>query len=257
MAEMEIDTTGSRQEKRKDWRDEYLEKYYFSVPGMPDAGDQWLDLVRRYTSKGARVLEVGGGPVDWTTGILRNSASEIVGLDIDEVVRTNRFLDHALVYDGATFPLPDGRFDVVISRWVNEHLSDPELHFKEVQRVLAPGGVYVFRTVNLFHYKTLGARLIPHSLQVPLVRWLSHMSGDEHDPYPTYYRANTRRRISALCARTGLAPVLFRMSEPYPSYGMAFKALFQTFMRYERLVNSSERFESLRHTIDCVAKKSI
>jgi len=255
MAETQIDSRASKRER--DWRAEYLEKYYFNVPGIPDAGAQWLDLVRRHTPNGARVLEIGGGPVDWTTGVVRTSASEIVGLDIDEVVRTNRFLDRAIVYDGAKFPLPDDRFDVVISRWVNEHLADPERHFKEVQRVLAHGGVYIFRTVNLHHYKTIGARLTPHWLQVPLVRWLSHMSGDEHDPYPTYYRANTRRRILALCEKSGLTPVMLTLSEPYPSYGMAFRALFHVFMRYERFVNSSRHFEGLRHTIDCVARKSI
>jgi ubiquinone/menaquinone biosynthesis C-methylase UbiE len=252
--EKEMDSRRSKREKPKDWRDEYLEKYYFGVPGMPNPGDQWLDLVRGYTPEGARVLEIGGGPVDWTTGIVRDCAREIVGLDIDEVVRTNRFLDRAIVYDGREFPLPNAHFNVAISRWVNEHLVDPELHFKEVQRVLVHGGVYIFRTVNLYHYKTIGARLTPHWLQVPLVRWLAHMSGEEHDPYPTYYRANTRRRILALCAGTGLAPVFFRVSESYPSYGMAFRALFHIFMRYERLVNSSRRFEGLRHTIDCVAK---
>ncbi len=254
---MEADSRRSNREKGKDWRDEYLEKYYFSVPGTPNLAEQWVDLVRGYTSKGARVLEIGGGPVDWTTGIVRDSAREIVGLDVDEVVRTNRLLDHAIVYDGREFPLPNAHFNVAISRWVNEHLTDPQLHFKEVQRVLVHGGVYIFRTVNLYHYKTIVARLTPHWLQVPLVRWLAHMPAGEHDPHPTCYQANARRRILALCARTGLAPVFFRVSESYPSYGMAPSALFHIFMRYERLVNSSSRFEGLRHTMDCVARKSI
>jgi SAM-dependent methyltransferase len=232
------------------WREEYLQRYY---PGQ--LGDLWPDLVRRHLRPGMRVLEIGGGPVDWTTGMLRESAAEIVGIDIDPLVRSNRLLDDAIVYDGGSFPLPDGRFDLAVSRWVNEHLPDPDLHYREVARVLAPGGIYVFRTVNLFHYKTVGAKLVPPSIQVPLVRWLANMKPDEHDPYPTYYRANTRGRIRDLCARAGLIPVSMDMSESYPSYGMAFKALFLLFMGYERLVNSSDRFEGLRHTMDCVLQK--
>ncbi len=215
-----------------------------------------MDLVQRHTPTGARVLEIGGGPVDWTTGVLRPRAREIVGLDIDPVVRTNRLLDRAVTYDGNEFPLPSGCFDVAISRWVNEHLKNPDLHFKEVQRVLAPGGIYVFRTVNLYHYKTLVACVTPHWLQVPLVKWLKGVPSSVHDPYPTYYRANTRRRICALCKRHGLTPMSFVIWENYPAYGMASKALFHLFVRYERLVNSSERFEAFRHTIDCAIRKA-
>ncbi|MFN0171049.1 MAG: class I SAM-dependent methyltransferase [Bryobacteraceae bacterium] len=239
----------------KDWRDKYLQKYYLGVPGTPNPADQWLDLVREHIPDRARVLEIGGGPVHWTTGVIRSSASEIVGLDIDEVIRKNPLLDRAMVYDGGEFPLPSARFDVAISRWVNEHLKSPEQHFREVQRVLVPGGLYIFRTVNLYHYKTIVARLIPSVVQVPLVRWLAQMSRDEHDPYPTYYRANSRRRIRAICNNNGMEPVFFRLTESYPSYGMASKALFHIFMRYERLVNSSERFAGWRHTLDCVVRK--
>jgi SAM-dependent methyltransferase len=239
----------------KDWRDAYLEKYYFSIPGMLDPAEQWLDLVREFVPHGARILEIGGGPVEWTTGVMRERAREIVGIDVDPVVRANRHLDEAIVYGGGSFPLTSARFDVAISRWVNEHLADPEQHFREVERVLAPGGVYIFRTVNLYHYVTMVARVTPHWIQVPLARWLRRMPPDEHDPYPTCYRANTRRRIASLCERARLAPILLRVSEPYPSYGMSSKALFHVFMRYERLVNSSKRYEGLRHVIDGVARK--
>jgi SAM-dependent methyltransferase len=235
-----------------DWRQDYLERYY---SGTRYQCDRWPRLVQDYTPPGASVLEIGGGPVVWTTGMLRGRAREIFGLDIDPVVRNNQFLDEAIVYDGRQFPLQGARFDVAISRWVNEHLEDPALHFREVQRVLVPGGVYLFRTVNLYHYTALGACITPHWLQVPLVRWLRHMSSEEHDPYPTYYRANTRRRITAIGEKAGLMPIAFAISEESPSYGMAFRALFHGLMAYERLVNSSSRFEGVRHTIDCVLRK--
>jgi SAM-dependent methyltransferase len=237
---------------RADWRQEYLEKYY-SDRGQPL--DRWPSLVKRYARQGARVLEIGGGPVELTTKLLRERAAEIVGLDIDPLVRGNPLLDEAIVYDGGVFPLADGRFDLAVSRWVNEHLPDPGLHFKEVHRALAPGGYYLFRTVNLYHYKMLGASILPHGLKARLVRWLTHMPSDWHDPYPAYYRANTRRQIKGLSTVAGFVPVSLDISEEYPGYGMAFKSLFIVLMCYERLVNSSRRFEGLRHTIDCVLQK--
>ena len=45
-------------------------------------------------------LEIGGGPVNWTTSMMRPRAREIVGLDIDPAVKANEFLDDAVVSDG-------------------------------------------------------------------------------------------------------------------------------------------------------------
>jgi SAM-dependent methyltransferase len=239
----------------KDWRQHYLEHYY---SGAMKPEERWLRLVLDHTPTGARVLEIGGGPAAWTARAIRDRAAEIVGIDIDPVIRTNDVVDEAIVYDGGRFPLPSAHFDVAISRWVNEHLLDPVLHFSEVARILRPGGIYLFRTVNLYHFTTPVAYLTPHWLQVPLVRWLRNMPSRQHDPYPTFYRVNTRRRITAIGRKVGLSPVSFAMSEEPPYYGMAHKALFFMFMGYERVVNASSRLESLRHTLDGVMmKKSV
>src|SRR5688500_417801 len=180
------------EQARTDWRQHYLQKYYLGEVGLADEGRRWVELVRQHTPEGARVLEIGGGPVTWTTEVLKEKASTIIGLDVDEVVQTNPLLDQAFVYQGGTFPLPDACVDLVVSRWWNAHVPDPEVHFAEVRRVLAPGGVSVFRTVNLYHYMTIVAYLTPHRVKVPLVKWLMHMSPEDHVPYQTHYRANTR-----------------------------------------------------------------
>ena len=242
---------------KADWREEYLQKYYFGTPGRVRISDQWEELIRTNTIRGAKVLEIGGGPVEWTTRILRERASAITGIDIDGVIQSNPFLDKAIVYDGGAFPFPDASFNLAISRWVHEHIPDPVLHFKEVARVLAPGGTYVFRTINLYHYVALVARMVPHSIQVPLARWLRQIPPGEHDPYPTFYRANTRRQLTRLCNDVGLQVDMLRMTETYPSYGMGSKLLFHVFMQYERLVNSSDRWQGMRHIIDCVAHKPL
>src|SRR4029450_12909396 len=100
-----------------DWREEYLREY-FRKPGRVRTNEQWEELIRTNTTKGAKVLEIGGGPVEWTTRILREGASEIIGIDVDTVVQSNPFLDKAIVYDGKAFPVPDARFNLAISRWV-------------------------------------------------------------------------------------------------------------------------------------------
>jgi SAM-dependent methyltransferase len=240
---------------RREWQQRYLEKYYFGRPGSVHPAVEWENFVRSHTPERGRVLEIGGGPEDWTTRVLRERAGEIVGLDIDDVIRTNRYLDQAVVYDGNRMPPLNGRFDLAISRWVVEHIENPALHFEEVHRVLSPGGVYIFRTVNLFHYMASVSRITPHRLQIPLARWLRHVPSDGHDPYPTVYRANTRHRIRSLAEAAGFRPVMIRMHEPFPAYGMGSRLMFYVLMGYERLVNSSDKLEGLRHMIDCVLKK--
>ncbi len=242
--------------EQSDWRTAYSERFYESKPGWRSLYDQWLELVATHLADNCTVLEIGGGPTHSLTRLLRSKAERLIGLDVDPVIRDNPFLDLPVVYDGGEFlAIPDDHIDVVVADWVNEHISNPVLHFCEVSRVLKPGGCYIFRTVNLYHYKALGAHLVPHSLQVPLARWLRHSAPDAYDPYKVFYRANTRRRIESLCAQAGMEVRSYSTIESIPAYGWAARPLFFLFMGYERLVNSSPRFALLRHTILCVAKK--
>lgn len=48
--------------------------------------------------------------------------------------------------EDGVIPFPDGRFDVVVSNQVFEHIDDFTLPLREIHRVLKPGGVFV----NLF-----------------------------------------------------------------------------------------------------------
>ena len=241
----------------RNWQDRYLDRYYRSKPGYLKPADAWLKFLISQVLPEAVILEIGGGPAKSPSRELRPLARQLVGLDIDPVIQTNRLLDEAAVYDGNEFPFEAGRFDLVFSNWVNEHLPVPEVHFREVFRVLKPGGCYVFRTPNRWHYKSLVASLVPAKIQVPLVRWLRQIPGEQHDPYPLFLRANSARRIKGLLRSNGFSLRKLQIVEPYPYYGMRSRILFVTFMGYERMVNWSPRLEGLRHTIECVAEKPL
>lgn len=51
-------------------------------------------------------------------------------------------------YDGSNIPYENESFDVVMSFDVIEHIPDVDRHFKEVKRILKPGGIYLFQTPN-------------------------------------------------------------------------------------------------------------
>jgi len=242
--------------KKTSWQEKYVDRFYRNRPGYVSYHEEWLGLLDRSIEKNSVIVDLGAGPTNDTTRFLSDRAASLIGVDVDPEVMENRYLDDAHVYDGTKIPLPDACADVVTSHWVVEHITNPEEHCREVCRVLRPGGIYVFRTPNLYHYKTIGALLIPNSMHTYFVRRLRNRTTDAHDPYPTHYRLNSEGRIRKEMERSGLKVDAIHYGEGLPSYGMSSRVLFLLFMAYERVVNSSRLFRRLRHTIDCVGRKA-
>ena len=99
--------------------------------------------------QGKKVLDIGCGVGDWCHLAARYGAKSVDGFDIQEDMvaiakRATSHLNtvHIQVGDAANMPYGDGSFDVAISLFVTCNLS-PEAfakHFKELFRVLVPGG---------------------------------------------------------------------------------------------------------------------
>lgn len=196
-------------------------------------------LCAKEIPSGSRILEIGAGPGNEFSEFLSQRGT-VTGLDVDPEVQANPWVSEAVVFDGREIPFADSSFDVCCSNWVLEHVQDPAAHFREVARVLRPGGVYCFRTPNLYHYVSMGAKLLPYFMHLNLANRMRALDESAHDPYPTFYRANTPSVLRRLCADTGLAQPSVRMIECEPCYGRAHALLFYPMMFYERIVN---RFE--------------
>lgn len=229
------------------------EKYYFSRPGYQGGTLPFYELCHRTIPAHSALLEIGAGP--------SNEGSEefakigpLTGVDISADVLGNKSLQHAAVFDGVHLPFPDRSFDAVVSNWVMEHVAEPLPHLKEVQRVLRPGGMYCFRTINLFHYMPIGSKIIPRELHVRTSRSLRRMGEDQHDPYPTYYRANTRGKLRRLFREADFAGIDFHMIECEPCYTAGRALLFYPMMAYERVVNASSLLEEFRIILAAVGR---
>jgi SAM-dependent methyltransferase len=211
-------------------------------------------LCREQIPHGSEILEIGSGPSNQTSEAL-SAIGSVTGLDIDTDVKNNRWLSKALVFDGRGMPFADESFDACSSNFVLEHVEHPAEHFKEVARVLRPGGMYCFRTPNLFHYVSMGARLMPHSMHLMLANRLRSLDEGTHDPYPTWFRSNTIGKLRRLCGMAGLEMPSITMVEPEPSYGRAHALLFYPMMAYERIVNMSNALSGFRVTMLVVTRK--
>lgn len=166
----------------------------------------------------------------------------IVGADCTPDVARNPFCNDKAVSDLAKLPFHDATFDLIHCRWVLEHLCDPLAVFREFARVLKPGGHFIALTPNIYHYATLVAWLTPHWFH----RW---WWGEKFEPFPTVYRANSRRAIQRLCELAGLVVFETSLIESPPIYLMQNSMLFMAGMLYERLVNLSALLAGLRHRI--------
>ena len=174
---------------------------------------------------------------------------------MDPDVRGNRALVRSEVFDGGQLPFGDDSFDACVSNYVVEHVPNPLQHLEEIRRVLQPGGAYVFRTPNRYHYVALVSWLTPHWFHVLVANRLRGLPPDAHDPYPTVYAMNSREAVRRLARAAALDLDVLRMIEKEPSYGMASRLVFYPLLAYERLVNSSERFAGLRSNILAVLRK--
>jgi SAM-dependent methyltransferase len=115
---------------------------------------------------GADVLELGSG-----TGIQLNAISKLaksaVGIDLKNGDYSIYRLANILDYDGKTIPFADSSFDVIFSSNVLEHLTDEETLYREMARVLRPGGIaiHVVPTSSwrfwcwMSHYPDIAVRL--------------------------------------------------------------------------------------------------
>jgi len=228
-------------------------KYYYSRPGFVGGTVPFLNLCRERIPPGSSILEIGSGPPNRGSEFFA-TIGPLTGVDVSPEILENSSLSRAEIYDGVHLPFPDCSFDAAISNHVMEHVEQPLPHLAEIRRVLRPGGSYFCRTINLFHYMPMGSRLVPRALHVAVARHMRRTPPGMHDPWPTFYRANTRRAVRALCARTGFSALEFRMIEPEPAYTGGSTALFWSMMAYERLVNTTPALEGFRITLIFVAQ---
>ncbi len=215
-------------EKQNELRERYRQKR----PGWRPATEIYADLVRAHLQPKSRLLDLGcgrGGLVEQ----LRHPLSQVMGVDPDLAsLREHRLpLPRAQAFSHQ-LPFAADTFDLVFASWLLEHLSQPGQDFREVARVLRPGGAFVFITPNRRHPLSLFNQLLGRLGRVQ--GWLVRGFYDRAaaDAFPTFYRANSKRDLDRLAAASELRLEQIRAVAD-PTYLAFTPALFRLMERLE------------------------
>lgn len=189
------------------------------------------------------LLDLGAGRGFRPAMDFRGCAARICGVDPDPCVLENRCLDEAKVLEGAAIPYPDATFDLVVSDNVLEHLDDPVAVFREVLRVLKPGGLFLAKTPNRWHYVPVLAAVTPETFH----KFYNEKLGRKaEDTFPTRYRANSERAIKRIAGEAGLEVVEVEHFEGRPDYLRISAPTYLAGWLYERVVNASTLLRGVR-----------
>ena len=154
------------------------------------------------------VLEAGCGAASY----FRFSGSmELHGIDVSQgELDKNRDVQHKMLGDIQTYPLPTSYYDVVVCWDVIEHLPRPKEALTNMFRSIKPGGLILLGFPNLMSFKGLVTKATPWWFHRVVYRFL----GLRSKPFKTYLRRDILpQRVVRNAAANGLVTELFDLEE--------------------------------------------
>lgn len=190
------------------------------------------EAIRTLLKPGDSLLDAGCGRSAPVLRKFKDVAGTLIGVDLVDPWDVAEGIDYHQA-DLRSLPLPPSSVDVVISRSVFEHLTDPQGVYQEMARVLKPGGKLIFLTANNWDYGTAIARLVPNRFHSRIVRYVEGRA--EEDTFPTAFMTNSKSAVNQLAKSYGFEVAKFEYLGQYPSYFMFNGAMFLVGVGYERL----------------------
>lgn len=245
--------------KMRSWL--YNQSYWIQkkiVPELKYSQDIYEGVLEDNISSGTVWLDLGCGHSvlpSWRHESEVNLISRcrvVFGLDFDFQSLTKHSTIAAKIRgDIANLPFPDDSFDLVTANMVVEHLGHPEAEFKEVLRVLRPGGKFIFHTMNVKGYYTVCARFIPEAMKGKLVLFLQERK--EEDLFETHYLANSEEEIAKLSDEIGFSRHSEILFNSFPQFRVIPPLVFFELLWIKMLMTN--RFRRYRSNIISIFEK--
>ena len=191
------------------------------APGLRNSQYEYAAALSERLRTHGRWLDLGCGHdflPTWMAPDARNvdtSRWQAIGIDMDRSsIRRHHGLDGRVVGNIERLPFRENRFDLITANMVVEHVQAPGLLFREIARVLRPGGSVIIHTPNESGYTTRLTQLIPERMLAPAAALL--LGRAPEDVYPTFYRANSKPTLERFAGESGLVLDRFRFVDSSP-----------------------------------------
>jgi SAM-dependent methyltransferase len=206
----------------------------------PNHKDHWDNIMFReitlkYINKKTVLLDAGAGSGYLPQMNFKDVVGKAIGVDPSVEVKNNPFLHESHIGFCNDMPfLESNSIDVAVSNNVLEHVEEPNTFLKEVQRVLKPGGLYVVKTPNIYHYMALISTITPNWFHV----FYNKLRGvPAEDIFPTQYKINCKKDLYDHAKKAGFTVQEFRLVEGRPEYLRIFAPFYLVGIVYEKIVN--------------------
>ncbi len=211
----------------------------------------WGETIRQYLTHPVRWLDAGcgwrllGGNLEPLENELVSRAQFVVGVDLDVPhLRKHVNISRRICASLDSLPFSDASFDLVTSNMVVEHLPAPLTTFRELSRVLVPGGTLMVHTPNTRNYlvfaNIVAKKFLPRSMFLKLM----HDNRKEEDIFPTFYRANNASALRKLGESVDLQSEFVRFltyPQPYSRF-FAPAAFFELLLMGATMTRPLDRF---------------
>lgn len=221
-----------KKEKRLVEHPKWAQRLFNKLPSVHDVYD---DLLMPYIKKDNILLDAGCGK----KGIMnkyRGRLKYAVGIDLSlSALKQNDSLNSYVQGGLNNLPFVDEAFDIIISQWAVEHISEPDVCFREFYRVLKKGGGIILVTNSVYHPLMFFSSIFPEGIR-DRVKDRMLPPEIEEDTFPTYYRCNTLKRMEEVLGGIGFS----KAAEFYvgdPSFFIFSKPLFPLLLFYEKVTD--------------------
>ncbi len=216
---------------------------------------KYKEILAKRIKPGMRILQAGCG---WDKNEVTRpykKICDVVGIDLDPRVEA-RYHSKFILGSISKMPIENESFDIITSEYVMEHIKEPAAVFREMARVLKPGGWLLLLTPNLYSYKGLIAHLTPYKFHIKMGR-LRDGKGYEADMYPTFYGCNTAPKLSRMALASGFRKANIQFITNGPTWFEKFPILFEVFHLFHVVIARWDGVRQLRCALILEAQKRI